>query len=416
MLKFECLLIFRQKLMVAALLFCMLICAIALWNGWLKTQTIHEEIRRAISTESHRHQQQITKFGRGAEAGETAYYVYHTVYNTPGQWSFISLGNRSYSPHVQRVRLLGLQSQLYDGESHNPEYAVAGHFDFAFVVIFMLPLICVALAHDLCPIERSQNRLTLLKSLTTSLNALWIRRLLLRWLIASASILLPLTACVVMLQLPLTDFVKISLAVLAYGLFWTFLSGLLSLRRSQPSTSANATLCLVLWLLIVIVIPSTANVLINKTSPFISGAEIALEHRKKVHDAWDLSKEQTFDTFFKAHPEWKDTSKVTTRFHWKWYYAFQQVADMAVDNALQQRHAALLQRDQRSRLLGILIPSVALQYWMDDISDNNLQNLLAFRAKVSNYHTELRHYFYPYLFNEHPFHQKDFKAMPRFKQ
>jgi ABC-2 type transport system permease protein len=410
--KFECILIFRQKLVLIAMLLSILLAALALWNGWLKIDTIQQEIHAAIEAESTRFSKQTNQYGHGGEAGKTGYYVFHTVYNSPTAWSFISLGNRNFSPHIQRIRLLGLQAQLYDGESHNPEYAVAGNFDFAFVVIFILPLFCIALAYDLCSIERSQNRLTLLQSLAAKPYAFWAKRLFARWLIASASVILPLLICNAFLQLPWLDCLSISLAVALYALFWVLLGGALSFYLLTPST--NAILCLNIWLLITILIPSIANILINNATPVIAAAEIALETRQKTHTAWDLPKQTTFDMFFKEHPEWKDTPAVNTRFHYKWYYAFQHVADMSVRQAVHQREQGLLQRDAKSRALGVVLPSVAMQYWLDDLAQNNLESLFEYRKKITHFHSRLREYFYPYLFNEIPFNAKDFQQMPNF--
>lgn len=425
--KFEFKLIFRQKLVLTALLLSMLFAAISLWNGWSKIETIRQEISVAKQAETLRFAEQIQHYGNGGLAGETGYYVFHTVYNAPTIWSFISLGNRNFSPHIQRIRLLGLQAQLYDGESHNPEYAVAGNFDFAFVVIFILPLFCIALAYDLCSNERNQNRLTLLQSLAAKPYVFWAKRLFARWMIASASIVLPLIICVALinfsgaqlsglqlsgLQLPWLDCLKICFAVVLYALFWILLSGLLSFYLLKPST--NAILCLNIWLFITLLIPSIANVLINNATPVIAGAEIALQNRQKTHDAWDLPKQQTFEAFFKEYPQWKDTPAVTERFHYKWYYAFQHVADVAVRETVKQREQALLQRDASSRALGMLLPSVAMQYLLDDLAQNNLENLLNYRKKVTQFHSQLREYFYPYLFNDTPFNAADFQAMPKF--
>ena len=411
--KFEFKLIFRQKLVLSALLLSMLFATIALWNGWSKIETIRQEISVAKQAETLRFAQKIQHYGNGGLAGETGYYIFHTVYNTPAQWSFISLGNRNFSPHIQRIRLLGLQAQLYDGESHNPEYAVAGNFDFAFVVIFILPLFCIALAHDLCSIERNQNRLTLLQSLAAKPLQFWAKRLLARWIIASMSIILPLVICVAYLQLHWSDCLNICLAVMLYALFWMVISGALSFYLSKPST--NAILCLNIWLLITILIPNVASILINQATPVIAGAEIALANRQKTHDAWDLPKQTTFDAFFREYPEWKDTPAVTGRFHYKWYFAFQHVADLSVREAVQHREQALLQRDANSRALGIVLPSVAMQYWLDDLAQNNLENLLNYRQKINQFHSQLREYFYPYLFNETPFNAADFQAMPKFQ-
>ena len=49
--------------------------------------------------------------------------------------------------------------------------------------------------------------------------------------------------------------------------------------------------------------------------------------REAVNDAWDLPKSSTMEQFYESQPEWSDSSPLGDDFHWKWYYAFQQVGD-----------------------------------------------------------------------------------------
>jgi len=64
--------------------------------------------------------------------------------------------------------------------------------------------------------------------------------------------------------------------------------------------------------------------------PVPAGAELLLEQREKVNDAWDLPKEATMDPFVASHPQWKDGVAMKESFEWKWYYAFHQVGDESV--------------------------------------------------------------------------------------
>lgn len=42
---------------------------------------------------------------------------------------------RDVSPHILRVRALGLEAQIDDGDTFNPELALPGRFDFAFILL-----------------------------------------------------------------------------------------------------------------------------------------------------------------------------------------------------------------------------------------------------------------------------------------
>ncbi|MDR8085506.1 ABC transporter permease, partial [Acinetobacter baumannii] len=75
------------------------------------------------------------RYPQTPEGGSQAYYTFYATWDPPSDAAFLALGLRDGAPHVLRVRALGLQAQLYEGEVFNPELALAGRFDFAFVLI-----------------------------------------------------------------------------------------------------------------------------------------------------------------------------------------------------------------------------------------------------------------------------------------
>ena len=95
---------------------------------------------------------------RTRDAGSAAYYSFHPTWDAPSPLAFAALGMRDVSPFILRVRALGLEAQIYDGDTFNPELALPGRFDFAFVLVFLAPLFVIALFHDLVSGEREAGR------------------------------------------------------------------------------------------------------------------------------------------------------------------------------------------------------------------------------------------------------------------
>ena len=91
---------------------------------------------------------------KSKDAGSAAYYSFHPTWDAPSPLAFAAIGMRDVSPYILRVRALGLEAQIYDGDIFNPELALPGRFDFAFVLIFLTPLFVIALFHDLVSGER----------------------------------------------------------------------------------------------------------------------------------------------------------------------------------------------------------------------------------------------------------------------
>ena len=88
------------------------------------------------------------------DAGSAAYYSFHPTWDAPSPLAFAAIGMRDVSPYILRVRALGLEAQIYDGDVFNPELALPGRFDFSFLLVFLAPLFVIALFHDLVSGER----------------------------------------------------------------------------------------------------------------------------------------------------------------------------------------------------------------------------------------------------------------------
>jgi len=89
------------------------------------------------------------------DAGNAAYFTFYNTWDAPSNTAFLALGMRDVAPYVLRVRALGLQSQIHEGETFNPELALPGRFDFAFVLIYLAPLFAIALLHNSIVISTS---------------------------------------------------------------------------------------------------------------------------------------------------------------------------------------------------------------------------------------------------------------------
>jgi ABC-2 type transport system permease protein len=146
----------------------------------------------------------------------------------------------------------------------------------------------------------------------------------------------------------------------------------------------------------------------------IEGSQIALQHRQLVHNAWDLPKTATLDPFYQLYPQWQHTPPVTGRFHWKWYFAFQHMADVRLDDQVRQRELTLRQRDERTAFLGYFLPSVWAQHQLEAVAESNVNHLLQHRQQITAFHRQLRHYLYPFLFEDMPFKASDFGNLPKF--
>lgn len=414
--KHELILLLKQRSMVLLVLLSLLLTGLSLQNGWqnishIRAQIFHaqqeENLRKQDYLQSHQHDGTL-------DAGELGYYLFHNVYHAPTEWSFIALGNRLVTPYVQRIRLLGLQGQLYDGESHHPEYVMLGSFDYAFWLVFFSPLLCIALLHDLKASEQQAHRLLFLNSLLVKPGHFWFKRVLARWLLIVATFTLPVIVFAALHALSTGPLLLVLATTLFYTLCWTMLCAAISLHARARNASFNAMLLTSVWLCMTVMLPNLAQMWCHARAPVQDGSQIALQHRQLVHGAWDLPKTDTLTPFYALYPQWRDSPPVTGRFHWKWYFAFQHMADVRLAQQVAAREQSLLQRDQMTQQLGRVLPGLWVQRQLEEVAHSNVTDLLAHRQQIEQFHTQLRHFVYPFLFEEKPFTTQDFQHMPVF--
>jgi ABC-2 type transport system permease protein len=291
--------------------------------------------------------------------------------------------------------------------------AALGSFDFAFVVVYLAPLCAIALMYDWAAGERESGRLRLLQAMPMSPARLFGQRALLRYGWLAAALVLPLAAASVWRGAPVAAVLAMAAVSGLYLAFWCGLALVVGRRFARAHAAALALLGVLLVLLLLV--PAAVNLVMARMLPAGQGARLALEQREAVHRGWDLPKQVTFERFFLTHPEWRDTEPVTGRFHWKWYYAMQQVGDDAVAAQARAYREQLLARQRWASLAGWLDPAVAAQVALHRLADTDLAATLRFWDAIASFHHALRRYHYPFVFNELPFSAQAFEGMPRFE-
>jgi ABC-2 type transport system permease protein len=348
---------------------------------------------------------------REKDAGSAAYYSFHPTWDAPAPLAFAAIGMRDVAPYILRVRALGIEAQIYDGDCFNPELALPGRFDFAFVLVFLAPLFAIALFHDLKSGEREAGRARMLDAMPGA-GRLWLRREVVRFALLLAVLVVPFTVGALLSGVGVGAIVAIVAVAAAYLLFWIGLAGLVS-RLGRGSTANAATLA-GLWLVLVLVIPTLANVVINRALPVDEGARIALAQRENVHHAWEIPREETMRRFYASHPQWADSAPLPIGFHYKWYFAFHQNGDESVAARVKAYRAGLERRAAAANALGWVLPSVGVQALLTRLAHTDLAAQLAYQDRIRDFHQRLRDFYYGYMFRDRPFGKENFPRAPVF--
>ncbi|WP_137681709.1 ABC transporter permease [Aurantiacibacter suaedae] len=408
----EARLLLRSGRNLVALILLLALSSAAVWAGIAEVEHQHATIKR-VEAEQVRDLAAVAEANAGPEgdAGYNAYYAFMLTQGPPPPLAFAAIGQRDLQPYVLRVRALGLQAQLYDSEVYNPELALPGVFDWAFVLIYLLPLVVIALGHDLVTGERETGRLRLLLSLPGS--GLWRRRVGLRYGAVLAALGLPLVVGGIVMVAPVSG---IAIMLLTAALYCGFWFGLAMLIGASLRTSATAAATMIgCWIVLTLIVPTLANATIARTVPVAKGIDLTLAQREMVHHGWDIPKEETFERFFVNHPEWRGKEEFEGRFHWKWYYAMHQVGDEAVAADVAAYRASLARREELTKTLGFVLPGVGTMNVLHRLADTDIEGQLAYQDSVAAFHKSLREFYYPYLFEDRMFTQADFRRIPRYE-
>ncbi|WP_224999192.1 DUF3526 domain-containing protein [Cesiribacter sp. SM1] len=352
------------------------------------------------------------KYPGEVEAGDIGYYHSTFAVNHPDSWAGLSLGQRDVNPYYIRLRLLNLQSQLYDTENINPLKVLSGNFDLAFVLVYLFPLFIIGLSFNLLSVEKEQGTLPLLLSQPIGLPLIVAAKLVFRiMLVLGLALLLSLIA---MLWAGVVPDVRIALwlgVVVLYCLFWFGLA--FGVAAMQQNSAFNAVTLLGLWLLLTVVIPALLNVYVAVKQPVPQALALTIEQREEVHAGWDKPKQETMERFYARYPQWRDTTEIEGRFAWRWYYAFHHLGDVAVEDLARQYQGGLLARHELVDRLNVMSVPVNVQGIFNALAGTDLPAHLAFMQSASHYHDSLREFYYPYLFKQVAFTHADYEKEPR---
>ncbi len=352
------------------------------------------------------------KYPDTADAGDIGYY--HAVFAThmPDSWAALSVGQRDANPYYLKLRLVAVHNQLYSSENTNPDKLATGSFDLAFVLVFLLPLFIIAICFNLFSAEKERGTLALVLSQPISLSTFLLGKLLFRFGLVVLLVALLIAAGVLFTGAQADGRVLIWLsATTLYSMFWFGVCyAFIVLKKSS---AFNAICLLGVWLLLTIIAPAVINVVSQISQPVTEGMALTLKQREEVHAGWDKPKDETFKRFFAHYPQYRNTSPVTGRFAWKWYFAFQELGDRSVESLYQTYLSKLQSRAELANRLCMVSAPATLQVLLNAAGGTDLQSHLGFVQSARQFHHRLKAYYYPFLFTDKPFLHADYDGEPR---
>jgi len=326
----------------------------------------------------------------------------------PGPLAMVAVGQRDVLPQVVELTTRPRVSDPARDDGKSPSLRASGSFDLAFVFVFLLPLVVVALAYDLLTGERERGTLALVLAQPVSLRTFVLGKALSR-----AAILLA-TVGVLGLATPLALGGPVATAggplrlglyaalLVAYVAFWFFVA--LAVDAWGRSSAANALSLVALWLLFVVIVPGLASVAVDTIHPSPSRVELVNLAREAARDA-----ESTQSSLEGNHGKVVDPAELGRR-------------SIEVQAAFEAEVAPVLARfrEQRHRQQGLVdrlrfvSPAILLHEGLSDVAGSSVTRHQGFAAQVDTFHADLKSFFFTRQERGAPLAAADYDAMPAF--
>lgn len=399
------------KSVIIAVLFLLLAGAYGLFHG----KSVIDKQKQIIAkipefqSDHFKKQYELNK----ADLGNLLYYLQHSTIHHPSNWAAFSIGQRDVNPFNVKVTMLTLEGQLYNSEMSNPKNLLYGNLDLAFVIVFLFPLLIIAFCHNLISAEKENGVWNLLRSQPVSIAKIIAWRFLIRFLtVLLLAFGLIAASCFYFGSSFDSRFVYAILITFAYLGFWFGLAALVISR--QKSSTFNALSLLGVWIFLTILAPALLNLAISTALPVSESFELTVKQREGYHQKWDKAKGVTMQKFYELYPQYKEFPIPEDKFSWGWYYAAQLMGDIESGETTAEYAKKLKLRDEWTNRIAWFLPTVKTQLAFNQLSENDLQSHLEYLESVRRHHTNVREYFYPFIFRGAEVEEVDWQAVPKF--
>lgn len=228
---------FRTKIFMVSLLLLLTVGIISILIG--KQYLVKQE--KAIVAAQHFQEQSIKNNVEyhTEDLGLVLYYLRFTLMKKPTNISAISIGQSDVNPLLQAVTIRTLEAQKYDTDFENPSLLMSGNLDLGFVIIYLFPLVLIAMTFNLYSEEQELGTWRMLAAQTASKMGFLLKKMAVRVGFVLIVLLILLALAAVLLQIPLeANYWALVFQSLLYVLFWSALA--LLVVSFQKNSSFNA--------------------------------------------------------------------------------------------------------------------------------------------------------------------------------
>ncbi|MGD9545736.1 MAG: ABC transporter permease [Methylocystis sp.] len=334
----------------------------------------------------------------------------------PAPLALVATGQSDLLPPAIRVTTGSKDGFLFADEIDNPANLMSGATDLAFVVVFVYPLVILAMAFNLLAGEREHGTLAMTLASARRPGAVFAGKLMARVAAPIVTMLLGVAAGVWIFagweRLVSPEFAALLAAILLYGLFWAALAA--AVDGLGRGSAFNALTLVGAWVAITMILPAAINSLAAFAHPAPSRIDMTLAARAASTDA-DRARDASLARYAQEHGEAGrprgGPQEMTLRRLATQEAAFQRVEAIIAEHDAQRAR----QRDMADRL-GYLSPAYLTYQAMADIAGAGEARYRAFLDRIRAFHVDWREFFLSRAKAGASLSAQDYAAMPKFTQ
>jgi ABC-2 type transport system permease protein len=335
----------------------------------------------------------------------------------PAPLAALSIGQSDLYPYYFKVSRQSIQTFTTHDEIENPTNLLAGRFDLAFVVIYLFPLLILALSYNLISAEREQGTLAMMMSQPVALRSFVAGKVGMRAVVVLLLAIGFSTAGFLLGGVKLTAegaWWRLLLwigIVAAYGAFWFALA--VAVNAFGRSSATNALMLAGLWLVFVLLVPSLLNVAVTSVYPVPSRVEMIQATRRASAEA-TAKGSRLLAKYFEDHPELTAGGKADPADFYTRSIVMQEETERLVQPVIDHFDSQVIGQQSLVDRFRFFSPAIVIQAALNDIAGTSAARYRHFLTLVADFHQEWKSYFNPRIVQKARFGAGDYDRFPSF--
>jgi ABC-2 type transport system permease protein len=430
----------RNKVLVSLCTLILLILLSALWIGGCMLQKQEQTIVKIKQTDREITDSLKTRIRR-VEANHMIYpgfiwddptYAYNTARNEGSKYAVkqpfllqaLNVGQSDIQPFYYKVYINKKQYLTFEAEIENSFLQFVGNFDFAFVVIYLFPLLIIVFSYNVLSSEKEQGTWVLLKTSNQSIAQMMSCRIGIRYLLFTAFFWLVVTPVLIGLIGSQFFFTQhwwwIVAKVSLYFAFWFALAMLVN--SFSMTSNVNAMVLIFIWLFTGIIIPNLLQIGLSKVYPIPSRIDMTTAERDAINKYFEKDGQQlTKDVFSSPRAMIRQASVVTPGMVYGYgviVYKSQLIKDQAAAVAEAKLYGQIKKQQDAIRRFQLLSPALMLQEELSALSGSHWYQFNQFSEDTERFKKQTQQFYFPKMAYENTYRNftvADAEAIPTFR-